>query len=156
MTGPTQQQPGVTPTVTTAPARSRWRVSKLPPHLGPARTSTVILVVLFLSIGALYLYIRPETTGTAVTGNQQPAATTAPAAPTTAVPETPVPETTTGSEAPTTTTTTEFPTTEPATPEPTDETTDTSVPGEPTDTGVPTTTLPEGPATTPATPVPPG
>ena len=153
MTGPTQQQPAVTPTVTTAPARSRWRVSKLPPHLGPARTSTVILVVLFLSIGALYLYIRPETTGTAVTSNQQPAATTAPAAPTTAAPTTPAPETT-DSEAPTTTT--EFPTTESATPEPTDETTETPVPEEPTDTGFPTTTLPTGPEPAPDTTVPPG
>jgi hypothetical protein len=153
MTGPTQQQPAVTPTVSTAPARSRWRVSKLPAHLGPARTSTVILVVLFLSIGALYLYIRPETTGTAVTGNQQPAATTAPAAPTTDAPTTPAPETT-DSEAPTTTT--EFPTTEPTTPEPTDATTDSSVPEEPTDTGVPTTTLPTGPEPAPDTTVPPG
>jgi hypothetical protein len=59
MTEPTREQPSVTPTVTTAPARSRWHMSRIPPHLGPARTSTVVLAALFLAIGTLYLNIRP-------------------------------------------------------------------------------------------------
>jgi hypothetical protein len=152
MTGPAQQQPPVAPTVSTAPARSRWRVSRLPPHLGPARTSTVILVLLFLTIGALYLYIRPETTGTAETGTQQPASTTAPAAPTTAETTAPAPETTTDSEAPTTTETTES-----TTIAPTDPTTDVPAPEEePTDTGVLTTTPPPEPTAVPSTVAPPG
>jgi hypothetical protein len=106
MSGSTGEQPAVKPTVTTAPARSRW--SKLPAHLGRARTSTVILSVLFLAIGALYLTVRPETTTTTTTtttteiGDQQPATTTAPAAPTTAETTTPAPETTTESESATT------------------------------------------------------
>jgi hypothetical protein len=154
MTDPTQQQPAVAPTVSTAPARSRWRVSKLPPHIGPARTSTVILVVLFLTIGALYLYIRPETTVATETGTQQPASTTAPAAPTPAETTAPAPETTTDSEAPPTTDTTESTPSEPA-----DTTTDVPEPEEePTDTGVLTTTPPPPPepTTEPTTVAPPG
>jgi hypothetical protein len=67
MSEPTAEQPSVAPTVSTAPAHSRWRVSKLPSHLGRARTSTLVLVVLFLAIGALYLNIRPPTPGTTTT-----------------------------------------------------------------------------------------
>ena len=97
MSEPTQDQPAVIPTVSTAPERSRWHVSRIPGHLGRARTSTVVLVVLFLAIGALYLNIRPETTGTVTTGtgNQAPVSTTAPAREPTAT-TTPAPETTTG------------------------------------------------------------
>ena len=97
MSEPTQEQPAVTPTVSTAPERSRWHVSRIPGHLGRARTSTVVLVLLFLAIGALYLNIRPETTGTVTTGtgNQAPVSTTAPAREPTAT-TTPAPETTTG------------------------------------------------------------
>jgi hypothetical protein len=97
MSEPTQDQPAVTPTVSTAPERSRWHVSRIPGHLGRARTSTVVLVVLFLAIGALYLNIRPETTGTVTTGtgNQAPVSTTAPAREPTATTTT-APETTTG------------------------------------------------------------
>ncbi|WP_347058438.1 hypothetical protein ABC795_17050 [Blastococcus sp. HT6-30] len=62
------------PTVSTAPATTgtaapdvapahRWW-SSIPRHLGRARTSTVVLVVLFLSIGALYLNVRPPAPGT--------------------------------------------------------------------------------------------
>ena len=115
MTEPIKEQPAVTPEVTTAPAGSPW--SRIPDHLGRARTSTVVLSVLFLAIGTLYLNIRPETTGAATTGtsNEAPAQTTTPL--------------------PTTTTTT--------TPEPTvEEPTPTE---EPTTTGAPTdTTAPEG------------
>ena len=92
MSEPTREQPAVTPEVST---RSPWHVSRIPAHLGRARTSTVVLAVLFLAIFALYLYIRPDTTGaaTAGTGTSVPAGPTAPAsrpAPTT----TPAPETT--------------------------------------------------------------
>jgi len=148
MSAPTGEQPAVTPTVTTAPARSRW--SKLPAHLGRARTSTVVLVVLFLAIGALWLSIRPETpdTGTTTSGtsDQQPAPTTPPAAPTTAETTTPAPDTT--DSGPTTT--------EESTPsEPTGGTTDSPTPTEPTGTDAPTATLPN-PSTPPTTVSPPG
>ena len=59
MTEPTQEQPQVTATVSpAAPPKSRW--DAIPHHLGRARTSTVILSVLFLGIGALWLNIRPD------------------------------------------------------------------------------------------------
>jgi hypothetical protein len=56
-----------TPTVSTAPSggtadsphTSWWQWHALPDHLGRARTSTVILSVLFLAIFALYLNVRP-------------------------------------------------------------------------------------------------
>ena len=91
MSEPTREQPAVTPEVST---RSPWHVSRIPAHLGRARTSTVVLTVLFLAIFALYLYIRPDTTGAASagTGTPVPAGPTAPAsrpAPTT----TPAPQT---------------------------------------------------------------
>jgi len=137
-------EPPVTPTVTSAPARSRW--SKVPAHLGRARTSTVVLGVLFLAIGTLYLNIRPETVATTTVeiGDQQPAQTTEPAAPTTAETTTPAPATT----AP-----------EPTTAEettPTDEPTGTITPDEPTESGLPTTTRPPGPASPSTSVVPPG
>lgn len=145
MSEPPAQQPAMTPTVTTAPAR-RW--SRVPGHLGRARTSTVVLVLLFLAIGALYLTIRPETseTSTTETGNQQPADTTTPVAPAPAETTTPAPETTTDSE-PTTT--------EESTPTTPTETADTTTPFGPTETGVPTETLPSEPTTVP-TVSPPG
>jgi hypothetical protein len=57
-----------TPTVSTAPIggavdplrTSWWRWGALPDHLGRARTSTVILSVLFLAIFTLYLNVRPD------------------------------------------------------------------------------------------------
>jgi outer membrane biosynthesis protein TonB len=143
------------PTVSTAPAQSRWRVSRIPPHIGPARTSTVILVVLFLAIGALYLYIRPETPGTTSTtqtGEQEAVPTTTTPAPTTAETTTPAPETTESEP----TTTTEPTPTESTTPSPTDLPTETTAPDEPTDGSVPTTTAPSGTTTAPTTEVPPG
>jgi hypothetical protein len=92
MSGPTQEQPAVTPEVTT---RSPWHVSRIPGHLGPARTSTVVLVVLFLAIGTLYLNIRPDPTtpATAGTGSTAPAVTT-PAPSEAPATTTPAPETT--------------------------------------------------------------
>ena len=123
MTTPREEQPqtevSATPSVTTAPPRARWRFANVPSRLGRARTSTVVLAVLFVAVFVLWVYVRPETVAT-------PAGTTgdvnAPVAPvtTSSVP-------TTTSEAPTTTpdaTTTTAPsetTTESSTP--TDETT---------------------------------
>jgi hypothetical protein len=143
MSEPTAEQPAVTPTVTTAPARSRWRVSKLPSHLGRARTSTLVLAVLFLAIGTLYLNIRPETPGTTTTsdtGTVQPAPiTTAPAPETTLEPSTTsAPQTT---SAPTTSA-------EPTT-TPTDEPTDTTTPEETTESSPPTSATPSSRPTTP-------
>ena len=78
MSEPTREQPPVPAESTT---RSPWHVSRIPGHLGPARTSTVVLGILFLAIFALYLYVKPDTTAavTSGTGNQVPASTTAPA-----------------------------------------------------------------------------
>ena len=59
MTEPTAEQPHVTATVSpAAPTRSRW--GAIPRHLGRARTSTIVLSLLFLSIGALWINIRPD------------------------------------------------------------------------------------------------
>ena len=137
-------EPPVAPTVTTAPARSRW--SKVPAHLGRARTSTLILGVLFLAIGTLYLNIRPETVATTTvetveTVDQQPAETTEPAAPTTAEPTTPA------------TTTAPEPTTAEET-TPTGEPTATTARGGSTESDLPTTTT--GPASPSTSVVPPG
>jgi outer membrane biosynthesis protein TonB len=123
----TAEQPAVTPRVSTAPAHSGWRA--IPSHLGRARTSTLILSVLFLAIGSLYLTVRPDPTGTTTsgggTGVEQPAE---PAPMPTVEPTTPAPTTTdpepTTDELPT-------PTTEPT---PTDETTTEPTPTEPTPT----------------------
>ena len=143
MSEPTREQPAVDPEVTTAPVGSVW--SRIPHHLGRARTSTVVLAVLFLAIFTLYLNIRPDTTGTATTetGNtapaQAPASTSESATPTTT--ETP---TETTQEQPTTTqapTTTRAPT-DTTTPE---GTTESTVP-----TQTETTTLPTATLTSPA------
>ncbi|MDP9428951.1 MAG: hypothetical protein M3Q47_08785 [Actinomycetota bacterium] len=40
------------------PARRRWW-SAVPHHLGRARTSTVVLALLFVALYTLYLYVRP-------------------------------------------------------------------------------------------------
>lgn len=64
---PTAEQVA-TPTVSTAPSggaapdpgRRWWHWDTLPDHLGRARTSTVILSVLFLAVFALYLNVRPD------------------------------------------------------------------------------------------------
>jgi hypothetical protein len=134
MSEPTQEQPSVTPSVSTAPARSRWHVSRIPARLGRARTSTVVLGVLFLAIGTLYLNIRPETTGTATTeiGNQVPVSTTVPAPEPTET-TTPAPETT--EELPTTSEETT------TTGDSTDGSTDTTTPEETTESTLPTPTV---------------
>jgi hypothetical protein len=77
-------------------------MSRIPDHLGRARTSTVVLAVLFLAIFALYLNIRPDPTGTttAGTGGSVPAGTSAPAR---EVPATTTPAPATTQDQPTTT-----------------------------------------------------
>ena len=73
MTGAEQQ-----PSVSTAPAEGAsssatvspaapLRGRRLPPHIGPARTSTVLLAALFLAIGLLYLFVKPEPSNAAGT-----------------------------------------------------------------------------------------
>ena len=101
MTGPER------PTVTTAPAEGASSATtspraplgrrRLPPHIGPARTSTVLLALAFLAIGLLYLYVKPPETRTAGVTDPAPVTSrsvvpTAPApAPTTPPEETPAP-----------------------------------------------------------------
>jgi cytoskeletal protein RodZ len=75
------------PRVTTAPPRSRWRFGRVPARLGRARTSTVVLAVVWLLVALLWLEVRPPSaqiapTGTE-TGTSQPVRTTAPARTTT-------------------------------------------------------------------------
>ena len=117
------------PTATPQVARSPWHISRIPGHLGRARTSTVVLAVLFVAIFALYLYVKPENPATATGGTEVPASTTAPAR-TTAPPAT-TPEQTTEQQP--TTTSTEAPTT-------TAPSTDTTTPTLPSESSVPTTT----------------
>ncbi len=143
MTGPTPtpEPPQVTATVSpAAPPRSRW--GAIPHHLGRARTSTVVLSLLFLAIGTLWLNIRPDP-APAVPASGGGAVVEQPATPDTAVPTTPAPTTepvpTTTSAEPTTTTTSEVPTT--SSPE---------VPA-PTETG---TRFPTAPTTEPSAPLP--
>ena len=142
MTTPREEQPQTevpaTPTVTTAPPRARWRFANVPSRLGRARTSTVVLAVLFVAFFVLWIYVRPEAVAT-------PAGEPGPVAPASSA-TSEAPATTT--EAPTTTAPSE--TTESSTP--TDETTtaETTTPGpssstsprSPTSVGVPTPTEP--------------
>jgi hypothetical protein len=132
MTEPTREQPAVTPTASPEPGGFRWQMSRIPAHLGRARTSTVVLTVLFLAIGTLYLFIRPASPGTTTTGNT---GVEAPAAPRTAVSPT-TPETTTAVP----TTSAEVPTTTQA-PTPTASSTDVTTPGETSTSTVPTPTV---------------
>jgi hypothetical protein len=128
VTGPTAEQPQVTATVSPpTPQRTRW--GAIPRHLGRARTSTVVLSLLFLAIGALWLNIRPlpETVAPARDG----AVVDEPATTDTAVPTTPAPT----------------PTTEPV-PTPSDvPTTAPEVPATSTSTSTSETTAPTGTGT---------
>lgn len=135
MTEPTAEQPQVTATVSpAAPPRSRW--GAIPHHLGRARTSTVVLSLLFLAIGALWINVRPHPdpvpAGTVVDQPDAPATTAVPTAPA----PTPEPVPTTSVEPPTTTS-------EAPTPSSTEVPTSTE-----TGTGFPTTTS-ESPAPLP-------
>jgi hypothetical protein len=152
-----------TPIVSTAPAgaapppRSRWRWSAVPDHLGRARTSTVVLCVLFLAIGLLYLNVRPdpESVGTSPAGDRgQVEAPVQPSEPEPSEPE-PVAPTTTSEPEPT-----EAPDEEPATPtttRPSGPSTPTSTPAAPTEEATePTeTSVPTGRATGSSEPAPP-
>jgi hypothetical protein len=145
VTGSTGEQPQVTATVSPPePPRSRW--GAIPHHLGRARTSTVILSLLFLSIGTLWLNIRPDPEPTTPASGGG-AVVEQPATPDTAVPTTPEPTTEpapTTSEEPTPTPSVEPTTSSPEVPAPTE-----------TGTRFPTTTTtePSAPFTdTPSTP----
>jgi hypothetical protein len=85
----------------TAPAAPRWwHWGSVPHHLGRARTSTVVLALLFVAVFALYLNVRPDVqpTGTDPAGGSSDVE--APANP--LVPSEPTAPETTGPPAPTT------------------------------------------------------
>ena len=145
MTTPREEQPqteiAAAPSVTTAPPRARWRFANVPSRLGRARTSTVVLAVLFVAVFALWVYVRPETVATPagttsdVNGPVAPASTssvptTTSEAPATTEPTTTAPSETTESSTPTDETTTGATTTTPRTssPTPTRSVTSVSVP----------------------------
>ncbi|RBY96998.1 hypothetical protein DQ237_05195 [Blastococcus sp. TF02-8] len=138
------------PTVSTAPAAPpthRWW-SAIPSHLGRARTSTVVLAVLFVGIFFLYLEVKPPVEGsvTEETGVDQPVV---PAPSTTTPPSTTEPEPTTEEED-------ESPT---STPPPTRTSAPTSEPEPSIEPELPTTTTSTdapGGATAPTTVSPPG
>jgi hypothetical protein len=99
VTTPPTDGPGE-PSVSTAPpsAPRRWW-SAVPHHLGRARTSTVVLALLFVGLYTLYLYVRPPDVPTAPatdgTTVQTPAPSDTPLFPTgTAEPTTTAPTTT--------------------------------------------------------------
>ena len=105
----TAQQPAAT---TEAPPAARFWRQKLPARIGRARTSTVVMTVLFLACSGLYLGVRPDyVTVTTVDGAtvrvdrsqlSTPPAPTEPAAPTpTDVPSPGVPTDTTVPATPT-------------------------------------------------------
>ena len=144
MTTPETNGPGELSVSTAPPAAPRRWWTAVPHHLGRARTSTVVLTLLFIGLYALYLNVRPpdppagapsgstvQTSAPAATGPAEPTETSAP--------------TTT---APTTTATTEATTP----PSPTEESGPAGEsPGQTPTTVQPTTT--EAPATqAPATP----
>lgn len=144
---PTVRQPEVSADTTTDRPGSPWYRSGVPAHLGRARTSTVVLSVLFLAIGTLYLNIRPDPPGQAPAsdaGTEQPAETTD-------APETTTPEETTD-PAPTTElepTTDPEPTTGPTSiPAPTGDPDGTAVPEETADEDSVPTSVPDVPTGT--------
>jgi cytoskeletal protein RodZ len=153
VTVPETNGPGEPPrelSVSTAPpaAPRRWW-SAVPHHLGRARTSTVVLVLLFVGLYTLYLYVRPpEPAGTvpATDSTVQTPVAPAPVLPTeTAEPTTTAPTTTPRTTAPPTTTppggTAEQtpPGTAESTPEPTAEDEPAPTTAVPTATGAPGT-----------------
>jgi cytoskeletal protein RodZ len=140
VTTPETNGPGELSVSTAPPAAPRRWWTAVPHHLGRARTSTVVLTLLFVGLYALYLNVRPpdppagapsgstvQTSAPAATGPAEPTETSAP--------------------------TTTAPTTEPTTaPSPTEESGPAGEsPGQTPTTVQPTTT--EAPATqAPATP----
>jgi hypothetical protein len=153
MSAPANEPPAeqiASPTVSTAPTSgtadaprtSWWHWDALPHHLGRARTSTVILSVVFLAIFTLYLNVRPDqgTTGTPTTGGgsdvEAPVNPVLPTAPTTTPEPTEEPSPTTEPEQ------TETPEEDTGTPTtgstPRSPTTGTTEPSDPTETSEPT------------------
>jgi hypothetical protein len=162
-----------TPTVSTAPSGTAepphsawWHWNALPHHLGRARTSTVILSVLFLAIFALYLNVRPDvTTDTTPAGGgsdvEAPANPLVPTAPTTPEPtEEPSPttepeETTEAPGEDSTTPTTDSTPSSPDTGTTESTTGSTTEPSDPTETSEPTSpTGTTSPTTDPSTSLP--
>lgn len=159
---PTPEQVA-TPTISTAPSggtaearhTSWWHWDALPHHLGRARTSTVILSLLFLAIFTLYLNVRPDAPddprrpspaggGSGVDAPLNPVLPTEPTttpepteepSPTTEPEETETPSEDTGT--PTTGSTTSSP--DPGTTDPTTEPSDPTETSEPSETTSPTT-----------------
>jgi cytoskeletal protein RodZ len=135
------------PSLSTAPAEGSGssrtspdtplRRRRLPSHVGPARTSTVLLAVAFLAIGMLYLFVKPPEPSTAAdtgTGSSSPSRSSEPGQ----VPATTAPSTTAStseSATPTETTTPESTT-------PTEETTESPVETTPESTAPEATDLP--------------
>lgn len=151
MTTPETDGPGQQtrePSVSTAPppAPRRWWTA-VPHHLGRARTSTVVLALLFVGLYLLYLQVRPPdpTAGSTSGSTVQTPVTSAPAPTGPAEPTPTAGPTTTAS-----TTSTPGPTTAPS---PTEESGPAGEsPGQTPTTTVPQTT-PQAPAT--GTPAPP-
>jgi len=126
--------------VSTAPpsAPRRWW-SAVPHHLGRARTSTVVLALLFVGLYTLYLNVRPPDVPTVPTTDgttvQTPAPTNSPLPTETAEPTTTAPATTTA-PSPTSPSPGEATPSETATPTPT------TAEEEPTTTQAPTPAVP--------------
>jgi len=113
------------PSVSTAPAEGSGssavspdtplRRRRLPAHVGPARTSTVLLAVAFLAIGVLYLFVKPPPPSEAADPGTGSSSTTRSSDPTTEAPASSAPTstapTTSESEVPAETPTTEATTT---------------------------------------------
>ena len=94
MTTPQTDGPGE-PSVSTAPpaAPRRWW-SSVPHHLGRARTSTVVLALLFVGLYVLWLYVRPPDLPTAPATGGTTAPTSSAEPPPTTEPTTTAPSTT--------------------------------------------------------------
>jgi hypothetical protein len=113
--GPGEPTGQVSVSTAPPPAPRRWW-SAVPHHLGRARTSTVVLALLFVGVYTLYIHVRPPDAAVvpaqestvqtpATTAPAEPAGTaepttTAPTTPTTADPTSTPPAGTTGEEAP--------------------------------------------------------
>jgi cytoskeletal protein RodZ len=91
VTTPETNGPGELSVSTAPPAAPRRWWTAVPHHLGRARTSTVVLTLLFIGLYALYLNVRPpdppagapsgstvQTSAPAATGPAEPTETSAP------------------------------------------------------------------------------
>lgn len=81
--GPAEPAREVAVSTAPPPAPRRWWTA-VPHHLGRARTSTVVLALLFVALYTLYLFVRPPDAPPPATpvSTVQPPATTAPVLPT--------------------------------------------------------------------------